>query len=484
VIDADAVVVGTGAGGAVVAYELARRGLAVALVEEADYVTRDQFTGRPAEMQRKLYRQLGMTVATGNTLIYCPVGRTVGGSTTVNSGTCFRPPAERLRLWERELGLRGFGPEGLAPHLDAVEAVLGVTPVRPDLQSGNAAVIARGADRLGLRHGPLSRNAPDCDGSGLCPFGCPTDAKRSTNVSYVPLALGSNADLYTGLRAERVIVRDGRALGVEVRSERYGKRLQVRARAVVLAGGALGTPALLRRSGLGGGSVGKNLSLHPCGQVAALLDERVDGFRGVPQGYGVEDHRAPGLRFEGVSVPLELSAAMFDLAGPALTAAMERYRQLSTFGFMVDDTSRGRLLGEAAGWPLMFYWLNRRDFALVRRGMETLAELYLAAGARTVYLPVHGFRELHGEADLRRFREAALKPRDVELGAFHPRGTCRMGSSPRTAALNPELQTWACRELFVTDGSALPTALGVNPQVTIMAVARKAAEGIASRLGG
>jgi len=482
-VDADVVVVGTGAGGAVVAKELAERGLAVVMVEEAEYFTREQFNGKPAEMQRRLYRGLGMTVAAGNTLIYCPVGKTVGGSTTVNSGTCLRPSHERLRSWEHELGLRGFGPGGLAPYLDRVESILGVAPVRDEVQSNNARLVARGAERLGLEHGPLQRNAPDCDGSGLCPFGCPSDAKRSTNVSYVPLALKSNAFLYTGLRAEQVIVRNGRAAGVLVSSEKYGKQLELRARAVVLAGGAFGTPALLRRSHIGNGRVGRNLSLHPCGQVAALFDAQVDGYRGVPQGYGVQDRAEPGIRYEGVSVPLELTAAMFDLAGESLTRAMESYRNLSTFGFMIDDSSRGRLLGEVGGWPLITYWLNRRDFALVRKGMETLAEIYFAAGASKVFLPVNGHRELMGPADLARFRTSRIKPRDVELGAFHPLGTCRMGSSPRNSVLNPDLETWDVDRLYVTDGSAIPTALGVNPQVTIMAVATRAAEGIARRLG-
>src|SRR5262249_5061032 len=217
-LECDVVVVGTGAGGAVVGGELAEAGLAVVFVEEGQYFDRTQFTGRAFQMQQKLYRRGGSTFSIGNVPIPIPLGQTVGGSTTVNSGTCYRTPDRVLHHWQRELGLRELGPEELAPYFERVEAVLGVERAKAELLGGNGRVIARGCERLGFkRHGALRRNAPECDGQGVCCFGCPTDAKRSTNVSYIPLALRAGAELYTGAKVTRVLVEAGRARGVVAR---------------------------------------------------------------------------------------------------------------------------------------------------------------------------------------------------------------------------------------------------------------------------
>jgi hypothetical protein len=194
----DVVIVGTGAGGAVAAKELAEAGVAVVMIEEGDYADRRDFADRPVANQRKLYRDAGATFSIGNVAIPIPLGRTVGGTTAVNSGTCFRAPDRVLRRWGDELGLTGLSPDHMAPYFDRVEEVLQVAATPATILGGNAHVIMRGAERLGYRHRPLRRNAPGCDGQGVCCFGCPTDAKRSTNVSYVPLALRAGAELYTG----------------------------------------------------------------------------------------------------------------------------------------------------------------------------------------------------------------------------------------------------------------------------------------------
>ena len=191
-VDCDVVIVGTGAGGAVVGRELAEAGLAVVFVEEGAYFERADFTGRAFERQQKMYRAAGATVAFGNAAIPIPIGRTVGGTTTINSGTCFRTPDRVLASWRHDLGLRDLGPDQMGRYFERVEAVLGVQRVPSKLVGGSGRVIARGCDALGLtQHGPLARNAPACDGQGVCCFGCPSDAKRSTNVSYIPLALAA-----------------------------------------------------------------------------------------------------------------------------------------------------------------------------------------------------------------------------------------------------------------------------------------------------
>ncbi len=484
-IEVDVVVVGSGAGGAVTAMELAQQGLAVVLLEEGGYYQRSDFTGRPLDMQMMLYRMQGYQVSVGNINVFCPSGKTVGGTTTVNSGTCMRMPDHWLRRWQEHLGLREFTPELMDGLYRRVESMLQVEEVRPEVLGGNARGVARGADALGYSHKPLLRNAPGCDGQGVCAMGCPQEAKRSTNVSYVPEALKSNAFLYTGIEVTRILTDRGKAVGVEGRTTgRPHHKVTVRARTVVLACGSFLTPVLLQRNRLANRSkqVGRNLTIHPCGYVGALFDEVIDGWNSVPQGYGIDHFRSEDLQFEGAFMPPDMMSVVFDPLGRDLTDMMEQYRHFSLFGFIIAETSRGSVQRTAGNVPLIRYSMNEYDWARIRNAFEILCDVYLAAGARKLYLPVNGFSVLRNRDDLERFRGAPLKPSDSDFSAFHPLGTCRMGASPETSVVGPTLETWDVENLYITDGSVVPTPLAANPQMTIMALATHASRHIKDRL--
>lgn len=476
-LECDAVVVGTGAGGAVVAKELAERGHAVILLEDGEYHGRDVMNGHPLEMQRVLYRAMGATVAVGNTTIPIPIGRAVGGTTIVNSGTCYRAPARIFEEWRVRFGL-DVSADKMAPYYERVEEVLGVAPATPSQVGKTGEVIARGCDALGYKHAPLRRNAPGCDGQGLCCFGCPTDAKRSTNISYVPLALKAGAHLFTGARVEQILVEGGRAVGVVAR--RKDRKLTVRARAVVVACGSLLTPLLLEKNrlGLGSGQLGRNLSIHPAAAVVGFYGYRIDAHRAVPQGYAIEEFHDEGLLFEGAFAPPVVGAASFPIVGRPLVDLLESYRNLVCFGFMIEDTSRGRVRRGPGGAPLITYWLNDHDVARLKRGIEILSRVYFAGGARRVMPNVHGFDMFESPADLERFRRAKLSARDFDLTAYHPLGTARMGRDPRTSVVDDDCQVHGTPGLYVTDGSAIPSSPAVNPQLTIMALATRASEAI------
>jgi choline dehydrogenase-like flavoprotein len=482
-LECDVVVIGTGAGGAVVARELAEAGVAVVMIEEGAYFDRSDFTGRAFEQQQKLYRRGGATFSVGNIGIPIPLGQTVGGTTTVNSGTCYRTPDRVLAHWQRELGLGELGPDGMAPYFDRVEAVLGVAEARAELLGGNGRVIARGCDAIGLtQHHALKRNAPDCDGQGVCCFGCPTDAKRSTNVSYVPLALRAGAELFTRARMSRVIVEGGRARGV-VATSPDGHTLTVRAKSVVIACGSIMTPLVLAREHLAGrsGQLGKNLSIHPAAGALAEFDEQILPWKGIPQGYAIEDLHDEGILYEGVMVPLEMTMSVTQLIGPELVRLAESFDHVASFGFLVEDSSRGTV-SEVMGQPMIRYWLGAEDVSHIKRGLDVLAQIYFAAGARRVHLPVAGFDVLESIDDLAKLRRATLRARDLDLSAYHPLGTARMGLDPASSVVGPDHQCHDTPGLYVVDGASVPTALGVNPQVTIMAMATRAAEKLAAAL--
>ncbi len=488
-LECDVVVVGSGAGGAVVAKELAERGHAVILLEEGAHFERTEFTGRAFDMQRKMYRNAGATFSIGNVGIPIPIGKTVGGTTTINSGTCYRLPRRVMRKWRDEFGLTEFTEEHLGGYYERVESVIGVEPARAEHLGGVARVIARGCDALGYKHGPLRRNAPDCDGQGVCCFGCPTDAKRSTNVSYVPLAVRAGAMLLHGARVETILTRGDAATGVVARAvsptgDASERQLTVRARVVVIACGSLMTPTLLANSGLcdGSGQLGRNLSIHPAVASLALFDETIAGYNAIPQGYSIEEFHDEGMLFEGASTPLDVGMAASSLFGPRLIEMAESYDRIAVFGFMVEDSSRGRVR-TIRGRPVITYRLNDRDVSRLKRGTEILARVFFAAGARTVYPMVNGFDELTSEADVARFRAATLRASDFDLSAYHPLGTARMGVEPSTSVVGPTHESHDVRDLYIVDGSAVPSSLGVNPQVTIMAMATRAAEHIDRSLG-
>ncbi len=486
-LECDVVIVGSGAGGAPLAKKLAERGHAVLILEEGPHLTRLDFTGRPMEMMKKAYRKRGLTVALGNAAIPIPVGRAVGGTTVVNSGTCFRLPEATLAEWRDEHGLEGFTQDALAPFYEEAERFLEAGPSSKRALGRPAELVARGCDALGYSHHALVRNAPGCDGQGLCCFGCPTDAKRSANVSWIPAALDRGAQLLTGFQVEHVLVERETAVGVSgVARDAEGRpvRLTVRARVVVLACGTLSTPLVLLRDGLGNASdqVGRNLSIHPATAAIGVFDEPLAGWNTVPQGYAIDEFADEGIMFEGAHVPLDLTAGAVSSHGPAFTALMEKYDRTVGFGFMVKDRSRGRVGPGKDGEPRISYWLGDHDVAKLRRGTEILARVFFAAGAREVWPAVFGFERLRGEEDVKALSRASLAARDFDLTAYHPLGTCRMGADPLRSVVGPTGETHDVHNLFVCDGSALPSSLGVNPQLTIMALALRASAFVDRRL--
>lgn len=483
-LECEAVVIGSGAGGAAAAYELAKRGRAVLMLESGHYFDRRSFDGDPLKAFSQLYLGRGLTVALGNLSVPVWAGRAVGGTTIINSATCYRTPEWTLKRWADDFGLSMLSSAHLDPYFRGVEEMLQIEPAKDPYLGGPARVIARGAEKLRLAHGPLPRNAPSCDGQGVCAFGCPTGAKRSTDVSYIPAALGYGAQLISGARVEKVEIVAGRARGVRGRFS-SGRSFRVRADVVVVAGGTLMTPLLLRKSGacLSSGWLGKNLSIHPSAHVLARFDEDIDMSRGIPQSYGIDTFAEEGIMYEGGSLTIDSIGGTSPLAGRAYMDFMADYRKIAMFGFMLQDKSRGEVRQGPKGLPLITYNMCKEDLVRVHKGLTKLCEVYLEAGAKNIWPGVAGCEDVVGRKGIERFRTMRLKPSQLESAAFHPLGTCRIGTDPKTSCVGPDHQAHDTAGLYVTDGSAVPSSLGANPQVTIMALASRAAEIIDGRLG-
>ena len=470
-VRADVCVIGTGAGGAPVAKELAEGGMRVAMLEEGEHRTTDDFTARPREMTASLYRDAGQTTTIGNVPIMLPLGSGVGGTTLVNSGTCFRPPPPVLARWGAEYGLEALTPEALEPFFRRVERISAVAQVPADLAGRNAEVVKRGADALGWSGDYIFRNARGCVGSGVCAFGCPTSAKQHVGQTYVPMAWEAGATTYTGARARRIVVERGRARAVEA-STAGGGTLRVECDTVVVACGAIHTPLLLRRNGIGAGSgqLGRNLAIHPATAVRALFDEEIDMAKGVPQSFYIDEFSGEGMMFEGAAGPPDYLAMLFPFSRERHRELMLRWKRFSQFGVMIGDRSRGTVR-ERAGRVEIHYDLLPEDAEVFRRGIERLCELYWAAGARAVFPPIDRVGEL---------RDGAMPPpdvaaRDLTLMAFHPLGTARADARPDHGVVDGDLRVHGVEGLHVADASAIPSSLGVNPQITIMALATRLA---------
>ncbi|WP_372791210.1 GMC family oxidoreductase N-terminal domain-containing protein [Paraconexibacter sp.] len=471
-ITVDACVIGTGAGGAPVAKELAEGGMSVAMLEEGIWHETSEFTARPRDMMPRLYRDAGQTVTAGNPPIVLPLGRAVGGTTLINMATCFRTPERVLRRWQREFGLDGLGAPDLEPYFRRVEREINVVQVPPDIAGENARIVERGTRALGYRGDYLFRAVRGCVGSGVCAFGCPSGAKQHTAITWVPRAWAAGATTYTAATATRIIVQHGKVREVIARTA-GGGTLRIRCRHAIVSAGALLTPVLLQRLGLGtrSGQLGRNLSIHPASAARALFDEPVDAWKGVPQSFYVDELADDGIILEGIAGPPDQAAMSTPGSGEAHRDLMLRIRETASFGVMVSDTGRGRV-HTVLGRPHIRYDLHRDDAERFRRGFELLAEIFFAAGAREVHVPLAGVGPMR-DGDLGPLQERAgrIRPRHVSAMAFHPLGTARMGADPATSVVDGDLAVHGVDGLHVCDGSVVPSSLGVNPQMTIMTLA-------------
>jgi choline dehydrogenase-like flavoprotein len=465
-------VIGAGAGGSVVAKELAEAGASVVVLEEGGEHPAGTLTARPRDMLTRLYRDAGQTATIGRPPIVLPLGRGLGGTTLVNSGTCFRTPDYVLERWQSEHGLHDLTPEALEPAFDRVERTLGVATVPPHLAGANADLIRRGAEALGWSGGYLRRNARGCQGSGVCAFGCPTGAKQHAGEAYLRPAHEAGARTYSHARV-RALVRDGGRITHVHATTPAGGRIEVAADAVVLAAGTIHTPLLLNAGGLGTRALGRNLSLHPATAVWGVLDDPVDMVRGVPQSYYVDEFARERVMIEGIAGPPDYLAMAAPFTGDRHRELMLEYRHVGQCGLMVSDRSRGRVTGKP-GTPIIRYDLVPEDVQTVHTGLLHTAELLKAAGARRLILPLARLPELP-DADLAPLRSLRPSRHELKLMAFHPLGTARAHADPEHGVVDGDLRVHGTSNLHVADGSAVPSALGVNPQITIMALATRLA---------
>ncbi len=475
---ADAVVVGSGPGGTACARAMALAGMSVVVIEEGPQKSR--FAPNQATTARYHMQEAGGIVAQGRALVPIAAGRGVGGGSLINSAICFRTPEPVLDAWCEQLGDDRYRPAALAPVFELLEAKLGIGPVREAVAGRNNELIVQGAKALGLPGGLLRRNTPHCAGCGLCNFGCPVSGKATVNLALMPEAVNAGAVIQADTRITEVLVEGDRAVGVRGLARHpdtgeVGGRVEVRAETVVLSCGAIGTPRLLHTTGLADrlGPVGEGLHLHPGNAVLGICDERIELWKGATQGAYFEDPALPGVLPHAFTAPPEATAiTVLPLVGD-MKEAFALLPRLCGAVVMISDKGEGRVGAFGDGRAKVTYSFDDHDVERIKQGMVTTARVLLEGGAKQVFGVVHGTPFCDSaEAMAQALDDRVI--RDFTLYSSHPMSTCRMGQ-----VVHPDGQTLELEGLYIADAGIFPTSLGVNPQLTTMALGTVIGQGIA-----
>lgn len=492
---ADISVIGSGAGGAVIAKELAEAGLSVAILEAGEHHDPSIFSSYEPDMLRRLFWDSGLR-RTRDGAIIISQGRAVGGSTVHNLCYAVNPPQPLLDKW---------GVPDLSPALVRAAQTLGVTQIQEAEVNRLNAVIRRGCEAMGWRGMVQRHNRAPCPECGArCLFGCPVSegelsnldpqhaqgksplrynkekmraGKQSMAVTYIPLALAAGARLYSNCSAELIRVENGRAIGVSARLP--SGELTVQSKTVVLAAGAINSPLLWLKSRLpnANGHAGRNLHLHPAVFVGGIFNETIDGHLGIPQSYYIDQFldlvRSPdsGYLLMPVFGSQMIVAASLPGFGKSHRELMERYRHIAALLVLLHDKTAGRVSVHRRGTPRITYQLSREDQKVLVEGAINAARLLFAAGATEILMPYTQYVVIKKEADLELIRRRGIVPNDIMLASSHPQGTLRMDDNPSNAVVKLSGEAHAVKGLFVADASLFPSSIGVPPTLTIAALA-------------
>ena len=488
---AEICVVGSGAGGGTAAAVLAGAGKDVIVLEAGAYYDDADFDGGELGGFARLYLERGFA-ATADQSVGLLAGECLGGGTVVNYCTSFRTPDAVREEWAAA-GAAWIRSAEYTRSLDAVCERLHVN-LEHNQVSAREKVLERGLRSLGWHVDAMPRNVQGCAQGkicGYCGYGCTIGAKQSTVKTWLVDAQKSGARIFAETRATRVLVEAGAVAGVAARSK-SGHGVTIRCKSVVVACGAIHTAGLLLRSGMRNEHIGKHLHLHPVSNVCGVFDEEIRPWEGTMQAIYSDEHRGMtgnyGVKYETTALQPVIAAAVLPWREPRqYRSLLGKLSHTVGIGVLTRDRDGGSVAVDRTGWPVTHYALSTFDRAHLRAGFIGAARILEAAGARLIYSPhaklcsYEPGRRGSLETFTREMDQAGWAPGQVALFSFHIMGTARMGDSRRTSATSPCGESWETRNLYVMDGASFPSASGVNPMISIEAIAHRNAMILANR---
>lgn len=472
----DVVIVGAGPGGLTTATILAEAGLKVLIIEGGGFWPKGSFERKQSWALKNIYQDRGQRVMMGNAFISLQSGRGVGGGTLVNSAISFRAPDHILDQWGSEYGVDIWGKR--EERYAEVERMIGVAATARAIAGQNTEVARRGFSKLGVpHHAYMPRSAPGCVGCGTCQTGCPSGGKASADLTWLPRYLRASGEVLADSKVAEIMIEGGRAVGVQAKTvhPETGEELvawEVQAERVILAAGTVNTPLLLLAQGLANssGQVGQNLRVHPSVGSLALCDEDIMMWWGATQGYYAHHPDDPEILLETFSVSPDIALSQAGGVGHEALAFLKNLKKVAACGLLIRDKSSGHIAYHKGRAPTFHYDLLECDRVKMTKGLMAIAEMFFAAGARSVKPLVAGAKFIGSYREARAFIDGVQDPAAMQMYASHPMGTCRMSADAALGVVRPEDgRTHDVEGLYVTDSSLFSSSLGVNPQMTIMA---------------
>ena len=495
--NADICIIGSGAAGAILGTKLAESGKSVVILEKGGYYDGESMNQREADMIPLLWKNAGANF-TSNLRIAIAQGSCLGGSTVINDAVCFRIPPIVIDQWQK-MGVEITNDEWYKAN-DEVSKKINVQEVTDEELNTNARKLKEACEKFRYQGDPLLnhyKNQRNCGPSisdkslkacvkcGFCHLGCHYDTKQSMLVTYIHDALVNenlNYNVYCNCRADRITYENGIANGVNAtfvdsnNSETY--RIRLNAKVIIVSAGAIASSNLLQKSIIGNNNVGKGLALHPAPFVMGLFDEEIHGNRGIPMSYtchefgvtnGVEKG---GFLIESIFLPIFQMALAIPSMGLDHKRMMQNYNRYSMAGIMSRDDPVGKVLVSYNGNPKVIYNLSEQTIEDMARGMSILSRMWFNIGAKAVITSHRDVYEIGTKADIPKLKDAIRNnPDGLMLGSAHPQGGNRMGNDENECVVDSNCKIFGFGNLYVCDASVFPTALGVNPQLTVMALA-------------